>query len=75
ADITPSLSTSGGTSDARFLAQDGIDVVELGVPNDKIHAINERVKISDVSTLHDVFVDFLQSYIKSAKNPHNAPLV
>ncbi len=75
ADITPSLSTSGGTSDARFFAQYGIDVVELGVPNDKIHAINERVKISDVSTLHDVFVDFLQSYIKSAKNPHNAPLV
>lgn len=60
AGIESELSTSGGTSDARFFANLGIDVVELGVPNDRIHAINERVKIRDLNTLYDIFVHFLR---------------
>ncbi|MCX2716597.1 succinyl-diaminopimelate desuccinylase [Helicobacter sp. MIT 21-1697] len=64
--ITPELSTSGGTSDARFFAQYGIDVVEIGVPNDRIHAINERVSINDILALHDTFVEFLQLFINNA---------
>lgn len=67
ADISPTLSTSGGTSDARFFAQYGIDVVELGVPNDRIHAVNERVLISDILLLCDIFKYFLQLFIQSAK--------
>ena len=61
------LSTSGGTSDARFFSAFGVKVVELGVPNDRIHAINERVKIDDILILHDIFIDFLAVFNKSAK--------
>ncbi len=61
------LSTSGGTSDARFFSAFGVKVVELGVPNDRIHAINERVKIDDILILHDIFIDFLAVFKKSAK--------
>lgn len=68
--LSPTLSTSGGTSDARFFAQYGIDVVELGVPNDRIHAINERVSTSDILVLYDIFTYFLHLYIKSAKKIH-----
>ncbi len=68
AQITPTLSTSGGTSDARFFAQYGIDVIELGVPNDRIHAIDERVSIKNILTLRDIFLHFLHLKAKSA-NP------
>lgn len=61
------LSTSGGTSDARFFSAFGVKVVELGVPNDRIHAINERVKIDDILILHDIFIDFLAIFKKSAR--------
>lgn len=61
------LSTSGGTSDARFFSAFGVKVVELGVPNDRIHAINERVAITDIITLHDIFIDFLATFKNSAK--------
>lgn len=54
------LSTSGGTSDARFFGLRGIDVVEIGVPNDRIHAINEHVKVSDVQSLERIFIRFLE---------------
>lgn len=46
--ITPVLSTSGGTSDARFVAPFGVEVVEFGPVGKTIHQINECVKISDV---------------------------
>lgn len=51
----PRLSTSGGTSDGRFIAQSGCQVVELGVPNNTIHQINERVKLADLQTLQDIY--------------------
>ncbi|TLE15521.1 succinyl-diaminopimelate desuccinylase [Helicobacter apodemus] len=60
--ITPTLSTSGGTSDARYFAEYGVDVVECGVCNDRIHAINERVKISEVENLKNVFVSLLKEF-------------
>lgn len=68
ANIEAELSTSGGTSDARFFAQYGVNVVEIGVPNDRIHAIDERVSIKDITTLYDIFVEFLHLSIQSAKN-------
>lgn len=65
--IESKLSTSGGTSDARFFANFGIDVVELGVPNDRIHAINERVKVRDLNTLYKIFMHFLRLNIQVAQ--------
>ena len=45
------LSTSGGTSDGRFIAPMGAQVVELGVPNQTIHKVNECVRIEDIDAL------------------------
>jgi succinyl-diaminopimelate desuccinylase len=53
--VNPKLSTAGGTSDARFIAAFGIDVVEFGVINDTIHAPNESTSIEEVESLYAVF--------------------
>ena len=42
AGLTPERSTGGGTSDGRFIAPYGVEVVELGVPYKTLHQINER---------------------------------
>lgn len=60
--ITPELNTKGGTSDARYLAQFGVKVAEFGVVNDRIHAIDERVKEQDVLQLCAIFEDFLTKF-------------
>lgn len=60
--ITPLLSTSGGTSDARYFAEYGINVVECGVCNDTIHSLNERVKIREVEELKAVFLELLEGF-------------
>lgn len=57
--IRPKHSTAGGTSDARFISQFGIDVIEFGVINDTIHAINERTTIKEVENLYEVFKKLL----------------
>jgi len=51
----PKHSTAGGTSDARFLAQFGVDVIEFGVKNDTIHSVNERTTKEEVQKLYEVF--------------------
>ncbi len=56
---SPTYSTAGGTSDARFMGQYGIDVVEFGTRNDTIHAPNERVAIDEVEGLYRVFGDLI----------------
>jgi len=53
--IKPKHSTAGGTSDARFVAPLGIDVVEFGVRNDTIHSVNERTSRQEVEALYEVF--------------------
>ncbi len=53
--IETELSTSGGTSDGRFIAPTGAQVVELGPVNATIHQINERVKAEDLDTLSSVY--------------------
>jgi len=55
-------STAGGTSDARFLAPMGIQVIEFGVKNDTIHAINERTTQKEVEDLYRVFKNLIQNY-------------
>lgn len=52
---TPELSTTGGTSDGRFIAPTGAQVVELGVINATIHKVNESVRIADIDTLSQTY--------------------
>ncbi|WP_020680705.1 succinyl-diaminopimelate desuccinylase [Marinobacterium rhizophilum] len=53
------LSTSGGTSDGRFIAPTGAQVVELGPCNATIHKLNERVSAKDLDTLSDLYENIL----------------
>ncbi len=48
---TPAYSTTGGTSDGRFIAPTGAQVVEFGVANGTIHKVNECVRIADIEQL------------------------
>ena len=57
--IETELSTSGGTSDGRFIAPTGAQVVELGPVNATIHQINECVKAEELDTLATVYRDIL----------------
>jgi succinyl-diaminopimelate desuccinylase len=53
--LDPELSTSGGTSDGRFIAPYGIDVVELGPLNKTIHKVNEEVAVADLLALERIY--------------------
>lgn len=55
----PELSTSGGTSDGRFVAPTGAQVVELGPLNATIHQVNEHVEIADLEQLARIYQDLL----------------
>lgn len=52
---TTKLSTAGGTSDGRFIAPTGAQVVELGPINESIHKINENTSIEELETLTDIY--------------------
>lgn len=56
----PELSTGGGTSDGRFIAPAGTDVVELGPINESIHKVNEHVRIQDVISLTAIYERIMQ---------------
>ncbi len=49
------LSTSGGTSDGRFIAPCGVDVVEIGPINKTIHRVNEEIDVADISRLENIY--------------------
>lgn len=53
--ISPELSTSGGTSDGRFIAPTGAKVIELGPCNATIHQVNESVSCDDLDKLCDIY--------------------
>ena len=55
AGVQPALSTSGGTSDGRFLAKLARQVVEFGPLNDSIHKIDEHVRIADLEPLSMIY--------------------
>ena len=57
------LSTAGGTSDGRFIAPTGAQVLELGPVNATIHQINERVKIADLDLLSEIYQGMLERLI------------
>jgi succinyl-diaminopimelate desuccinylase len=56
----PKLSTGGGTSDGRFIAPLGAQVVELGVVNASIHKVNESVRVADIDALHAMYFNVLR---------------
>ncbi len=58
--ITPELSTSGGTSDGRFIAPTGTEVVELGPCNSSIHQIDEHVMLTDPEQLAKTYQRILE---------------
>lgn len=57
------LSTSGGTSDGRFIAPTGAQVLELGPINKTIHQINECVSTSDLDTLSEMYESILNKLL------------
>jgi len=61
----PKLSTTGGTSDARFI-KDHCPVIELGLLNETIHQVDERVPVSDLETLTRIYDRFLALYFARA---------
>ena len=62
-DILPDQTTDGGTSDGRFIAPTGAEVVELGPVNDSIHKIDERVKIKELTQLSEIYKNILKSLL------------
>ena len=61
--IKAELSTSGGTSDGRFIARTGAQVVELGPINATIHKINECVKVADLESLTHMYQRILKKLL------------
>ncbi|QCI20249.1 succinyl-diaminopimelate desuccinylase [Buchnera aphidicola (Brachycaudus cardui)] len=61
--IKPVLSTSGGTSDGRFVSLMGSEIVELGLTNHTIHKVNECVKISDLQILSLIYEDIIKKLL------------
>ncbi|RKZ54190.1 MAG: succinyl-diaminopimelate desuccinylase [Candidatus Parabeggiatoa sp. nov. 3] len=58
-----SLSTSGGTSDGRFIAPTGAEVIEIGPLNSTIHKINECVSIDDIETLSALYQRIMEKLL------------
>lgn len=54
------LSTAGGTSDGRFIAPSGAQVVELGPINATIHKVDEEVKVDDIDTLTRIYQGIIE---------------
>ncbi len=57
------LSTSGGTSDGRFIAPTGAQVVELGVRNATIHQVDEKVEVDDLGKLAQIYEGILENLL------------
>ena len=61
--MDPSVSTSGGTSDGRFIAPTGAEVVELGPLNNTIHQIDECIATADLERLANVYRRILEKLL------------
>jgi succinyl-diaminopimelate desuccinylase len=62
-DIVPQMSTGGGTSDGRFIAPSGTQVVEVGLLNATIHQVNERTPVEDLDRLKNVYRRALENLL------------
>ena len=61
--VETELSTSGGTSDGRFIAPTGAQVLELGVLNATIHQVNEHVNVNDLEPLAEIYEQILEGLL------------
>jgi succinyl-diaminopimelate desuccinylase len=61
--LTPELSTTGGTSDGRFIADVCREVVEFGPLNASIHKLNEHVAVEDIERLAAVYRKTLEKLL------------
>ncbi len=59
--VTPELSTTGGTSDARFV-KNHCPVVEFGLVGKTMHAVDERVEVAQIVQLKAIYARILQDY-------------
>ena len=66
----PLLSTGGGTSDGRFIAPYGIEVVEIGLCNETIHQINECTSLSDLMDLTRIYLDIMEKVLLPGSHQH-----
>lgn len=62
--------TGGGTSDGRFVAPTGAEVVELGPLNESIHKVDERIPVADIEVLADIYEEVLEQLLGSAHHIH-----
>ncbi|MGQ0587477.1 MAG: succinyl-diaminopimelate desuccinylase [Gammaproteobacteria bacterium] len=62
--LAPALFTGGGTSDGRFLAPLGAQVIEIGPVNATIHQVNECVRIADLERLSQIYERLLERLLK-----------
>jgi succinyl-diaminopimelate desuccinylase len=62
--IRPEFSTGGGTSDGRFIAPTGADVVEIGPRNESIHKVNENTDINELIQLSGIFERIMELLLK-----------
>jgi len=62
--LKPEYSTSGGTSDARFI-KDLCPVIEFGLCNKTIHQIDENVRLEDLEKLREIYLTFIRTFLKS----------
>lgn len=63
--IPPELSTAGGTSDARFIAE-YCSVVEFGLVGPSMHKVDEHIRIADLEALTGLYAQFIADYFKGA---------
>jgi len=66
----PNLTTGGGTSDGRFIAPLGAEVVELGVISESIHKVNECVRVADIDRLQRIYCRTLELLLAPAFIEH-----
>ncbi len=60
---TPELSTTGGTSDARFIAEICPEIVEFGPVNASIHKLNEHIELAALEKLPLIYLDALRTLL------------
>ena len=61
--LTPDMNTGGGTSDGRFIAPCGIEVVELGPVNASIHQIDEHIAVDDIGRLSAIYLELIDKLL------------
>jgi succinyl-diaminopimelate desuccinylase len=61
--VSPELNTGGGTSDGRYMAPLGCEVLELGLLNSTIHQIDERTPVIDLERLYAVYYEILRRIV------------